>query len=226
MTGAAGTPQPPLEGFRRFFRVLTVRVVAVPATVTVSTPTERVHADDLQPTDGELVELVGQGSPDAFGVLVSRYARVVRGVLLARVGARADLDDMVQDTFLRAYDGLRRLRDGRRFGPFVVRIAQNLAIDCLRKKRRGTVSLDEVDLEPAVPTADDHHEDRLLRLRALVGSLPEALREAVLLFYFQNLSYARMADLLGITEAAVNQRLSRARRRLRSAMGLDEEAPR
>ena len=57
----------------------------------------------------------------------------------------------------------------------------------------------------------------------MVGRLPECLREAVLMFYFEKMSYARIAEVLGVTEAAVNQRLSRARRSLRMNLGVGAE---
>ena len=176
-----------------------------------------------QPTDEDLVRLSFQGSREAFGLLVTRHARTVRALLLARLGRHRDLDDMVQETFLRAYHGLRRLRSERCFPSYLRRIAHNLCIDRIRRRDRSLASLDEVDLEPAVAEADprDESQDRLHRLREGVGRLPDALREAVLLFYFEEMSYARMAQVLGITEAAVNQRLSRARRKLRNSLGVD-----
>ena len=69
----------------------------------------------------------------------------------------------------------------------------------------------------------DEREERLSKLRQMVGRLPESLREAVLMFYFEKMSYARMAEVLGVTEAAVNQRLSRARRSLRMSLGVGAE---
>ena len=164
------------------------------------------------------------GSREAFGLLVVRYSRAVRAACVARVGLREDLDDMVQETFLRAYKGLPRLRDHSRFGAFVHRIAQNIAIDRLRRGGREAVSLEDVNLEPQTATEPrDDREEHLAQVRALVGRLPPALREAVLMFYFERHSHAEIAGMLGITEAAVNQRLHRARVQLREAFGLRAE---
>jgi len=127
---------------------------------------------------------------------------------------------MVQETFLRAYNGLGRLQDGSRFAPYIRRIAHNMAVDQLRRGKRE-IPLDQVDLE--APDSEPKVDDRMARLRAMVGRLPEALREAVLLFYFEEMSYARIAMVLGITEAAVNQRLSRARKKLRTDLGVAAE---
>ena len=182
-----------------------------------------MHVVEPESEDQELVLLSLQGSREAFGLLVTRYARTVRAVCLARLGQHRDLEDVVQDSFLRAYHGLRRLKDGDRFGPYVHRIAGNLSVDRLRRQDRNMKSLDEVDLQPRLSKTPDEREERLVRLRNMVGRLPECLREAVLLFYFEKMSYTRMAEVLGITEAAVNQRLSRARRRLRDGLGVEAE---
>lgn len=171
-------------------------------------------------SDHELVRQSLTGSREAFALLVVRYSRSVRATCLARVGLAQDLDDLVQETFLRAYKGLDRLADPSRFGPFVHRIAQNICIDRLRRRGRNPVtSLADVDLEPPrEPGAhSDIREERLARLRKLVGRLPEALREAVMLFYFHERSYAEIAAMLEVSEAAINQRLHRARVQLREA---------
>lgn len=170
------------------------------------------HADPV------LVEQTLAGSREAFGLLVVRYSRSVRAQCYARLGNR-DVDDAVQEAFLRAYQGLARLEEPQRFGAYVHRIAQNICIDRLRRGPRPAISLDEVDLAPKIEPGAiaDVREERLALLRKQVGRLPEALREAVLLFYFETLSHAQIAERLGVTEAAVNQRLHRARQALKLA---------
>ena len=163
-----------------------------------------------------------EGSHDAFGLLVLRYSKLARAICAARIGAE-DVDDAVQEIFLRAFRGLARLEDGTKFRAYLGQIARNHCIDRLRSRQGNqTVSLDEVLLEPAAPNSSDGespHQERLQLLRREVGRLPENQREVLLLFYFERLSYADMSSALGITEAAVNQRLSRARQRLRAVCG-------
>lgn len=180
-----------------------------------------MHSQEAEAGDDTLVAETLGGSREAYGFLVVRHARAVRAACLARLGLRADTDDMVQETFLRAFKGLHRLADRSRFGAYVHRIAHNICIDRLRRSR-DTLSLDEVDLEPSrdEDAPADEKEERLGRLRRHVGTLPPALREAVLLFYFERMSHAQIARTLGITEAAVNQRLHRARTSLRQAFGV------
>ncbi len=166
-----------------------------------------------------------QGSREAFGLLVVRHVRMVRAICMARLGNR-ELDDAVQEVFLRAYRGLRRVSEPRNYQSYLGQIARNYCIDRLRTSSRTAVSLDEVALEPSDPssTRDDDKELLLERLRREVGRLSENQREVLLLFYFEKLSYAQMAAALNITEAAVNQRLSRARQQLRTAFAASPEA--
>lgn len=166
------------------------------------------------------------GSREAFGLLVVRYSRSVRAVCLARVGRTGDLDDLVQEAFLRAFQGLSRLEDPARFGAFLHRIAHNLCVDRLRRSGREPVAVEDVDL--ALPGEHeavlDVREERLAKLRLQVGRLPLLLREAVLLFYFDQKNLAEIGQVLGITAAAVSQRLHRARQHLRQVLGVEEGA--
>lgn len=144
---------------------------------------------------------------------------MVRAICMARIGSR-EADDAVQEVFLRAFRGLPRLKDATSFPAYLGRIARNFCIDRLRTSpKTEPISLDEVELDPADPRDGDDGGRELLmqQLRKEVGRLPETQREVLLLFYFQQMSYAEMAHALGITEPAVNQRLSRARQQLRAA---------
>ncbi|MCR9246552.1 MAG: RNA polymerase sigma factor [bacterium] len=166
------------------------------------------------------------GSREAFGLLVVRYSRSVRAVCLARTGRSDDLDDLVQEAFLRAFRGLSRLEDPKRFGAFLHRIANNICVDRVRRAGREPVATAEVDFASPVAAEQvaDIREERLERMRRQVGRLPLALREAVLMFYFEQKPMADIATMLGITEGAVNQRLHRARQQLKQSLGASSDA--
>lgn len=106
------------------------------------------------------------------------------------------------------------------------RIAHNICVDRIRRSGKEPVTTDEVDLAIPTPSGQvaDIREERLERLRRQVGRLPLALREAVLLFYFDQKSMAEIAAMLSITEGAVNQRLHRARLQLKQSFGVGESA--
>jgi RNA polymerase sigma-70 factor (ECF subfamily) len=110
------------------------------------------HEETLD--DSALVRAAREGERGAFGGLYHRYAHMVHGILLARVPLD-DVDDLVQDVFLRALPRLRDLRDVSRFGPWLSAIARNIANDYYRQTRpvadvTESLSEDEAE-EPAAP---------------------------------------------------------------------------
>lgn len=149
---------------------------------------------------------------------------MVRAICTARLGPR-EADDTVQEVFLRAFRGLPRLKDPGSFTSYVGQIARNYCVDRLRAAQRNERSLEEIEVEPADPRGegDTDRELMLEQLRREVGRLPENQRETLMMFYFERMSYAGMATALGISEAAVNQRLSRARAHLRTVFQLTQE---
>lgn len=173
-----------------------------------------MQSSDSPLRDEDLVRSTLRGSQEAFGFLVVRYSRSVRAVLLTRIGNHRDLDDLVQECFLRAYKGLSKLRKPSSFKSYLRRIARNICTDWLRKRDRepSEIELDEVDFAIASPT--EAESPIAERLRTIVGRLPFALREAVMMFYFESMDIQEMAEVLGITPASVSQRLARARQRM------------
>src|SRR5580765_4076516 len=127
----------------------------------------------LAPAPLEVARLVRdaqRGDREAFAQLYERFARMVHGVVLARV-ARTDVDDVVQDVFMTALDRLGDLRDPAAFGGWLAAIARHRATDHARK----TVTTDELTQD----TVAVRDPDRLQALAILdaVRSLPEAYRE-------------------------------------------------
>lgn len=180
--------------------------------------------------DGELVARILRGDQRAFEVLVQRYSplvlRVVRGVL----ARSADVEDIAQEVFLRAYRSLGQIEAGSRLAPWLVRIAVNLCYDHLRRlRRRGERSFSELGPREArvVDTllhdeAALHAVDRLfLREVAekLVGQLAPQDRAVLLLKEREGMDTREVARVLGCSETAVRLRLFRARRALRKLLG-------
>ena len=169
-------------------------------------------------TDVELVERSRRRDSDAFGALVARHQQLVFGVALARCHDPALAEDVAQEAFVTAWRDLDRLRDGTRVGPWLAGIARNLAASAVRTRIRR----EQIVLEPPAdaPTPEDaalEREDSELLHRAL-AELSDAHRETLVLFYLEGKSIASIAELLGVAEDVVKQRLSRARRALRDTV--------
>ena len=151
-----------------------------------------------------------------------RYQRRVYAVAY-RIARRSDVaDDVSQETFLRAYRALDRFEIGRPFGPWVVRIAANLAINRKRSPLEREQALPEGHGE--TPARAPNPLDRLLEseagavLERALHDLPEEQRTVFVLRTYEELSYQEIADTLGISTGTVMSRLSRARARLRGVV--------
>jgi RNA polymerase sigma-70 factor (ECF subfamily) len=168
--------------------------------------------------DSSLVVAAREGDRAAFGGLYARYARMVHGILLARVPAH-DVDDLVQDVFLRALPRLCDLRDVTRFGPWLAAITRNRANDYYRETRAVsavTDSLPEDEAElPASKTAPD--EEAVLIL-AFVRSLPETYRETLILRLVEGMTGPEIAARTGLTPGSVRVNLHRGMQQLREKL--------
>jgi RNA polymerase sigma-70 factor, ECF subfamily len=169
--------------------------------------------------DGMLVEAARSGDRAAFGRLYERYARMVHGVLLAKVPI-SDVDDLVQDVFMKALRRLSTLRETASFGAWLAAIARNLANDY---HRRAT---------PADQLADDTPENESERglsredrggaaaaaLEA-VRSLPDAYRETLILRLVEGMTGPEIAARTGLTHGSVRVNLHRGMEQLRAKLG-------
>jgi RNA polymerase sigma-70 factor (ECF subfamily) len=141
-----------------------------------------------------------------------------------RIVRRQDLaEDIAQEAFLRAYRSLDRFETGRPFGPWISRIAANLAINERRSPRSREEDLDDGTGEAASsqpgPLQGLLEREAGEVLEEALGHLPREQRAVFVLRVFEELSYQEIADALAISTGTVMSRLSRAREKLRAIMG-------
>jgi RNA polymerase sigma-70 factor, ECF subfamily len=138
---------------------------------------------------------------------------------VARRVPPADVDDVVQETFVRVYRGLATLTDGERFGAWVYRIAGSAIADSERLRARhppAPAAPTEEPSEPAAAGPDDHLEAELSECIALfVARLPSPYREAVTLTELQGLTQKDAAVMLGVSLSGMKSRVQRGRERIR-----------
>jgi RNA polymerase sigma-70 factor (ECF subfamily) len=161
-----------------------------------------------------LVEAARGGDRAAFGELYQRYARMVHGILIARV-PRVDVDDLVQDVFLHAMRQLAALRDAAAFGGWLAVIARNRGNDHLRQTR-ATEPLDEAATATAAGDGTASLEAQAV-LRAL-RTLPEAYRETLALRLIEGMTGPEIAAATGLTPASVRVNLHRGMKQLRDRL--------
>jgi RNA polymerase sigma-70 factor (ECF subfamily) len=186
------------------------------------------HTPPPPDSDEDLLLRLRDGERDVFGPLVRRYERELFGYLRRYVGDDDLADDVFQNTFVQVFLKIEQYEPGRPARPWLYAIATNQAIDALRRRNRrladrpaDTVSAPDEDGEPrprcellpapgdAPPAAADRAEQRE-QVRAAVDRLPDLLRQAVLLVYFQGLKYQDAAQALDIPVGTVKSRLHAA----------------
>lgn len=178
----------------------------------------------MSEAEREIVRAVRRGDREAFGQLVRAYQGRLFGLVLTVVRRPAAAEDVVQETFVRAYTHLGRYDEARPFYPWVAAIAVRLAQNWL--VRHGRVSSREgtaLDAAPEPAAAGDDLEaliadERDRRLWRAVAALPMGERTATLLYYRDELPLADVAHVLGVTTGTIKTLLFRGRRRLRERL--------
>jgi RNA polymerase sigma-70 factor (ECF subfamily) len=202
-------------------------------------------ADTLaRPTDEELLTRYrDEGRPQDFDELVRRYERELYRYLVRYLGNAAMAEDVFQNTFLQVYQKNELYEDGRPVRPWLYAIATRQAIDEMRKQgRRKAVSLDRqtpgnggesdvgslVDLlvsDSPGPLTRLQGDERAAWVRESISRLPDALRETLVMAYFQDLKYREIAEAQGIPVGTVKSRLHAAIAKLQEmARGTGHEA--
>ena len=169
-------------------------------------------------SDACLVSAARAGDRDAFGRLYDRYARMVHGILLARVPF-GEVDDLVQDVFLLALGRLRALRDIASFGGWLAAIARNRAHDYHRRSRVVVESAEDLsggEVEGSgVNQALDGEAAAIL---AMIQGLPETYRETLILRLVEGMTGPEIAARTGLTPGSVRVNLHRGMQRLRQEL--------
>ena len=187
----------------------------------------------LRDPDIRLMLRVRDGEAGAFEELVGRYQHRLIAVMHHLVGNAEEAEDLAQEVFLRVYRARQRYRPRSKFSTWLFTIANNLALNSLRaRQRKPVVPLDLRDSGPLGPRpAEQLVQDRAdpparcvqqqelaARIRQALDGLNERQRVAVVLNKFEDMNYAEIAEVMGLTVKAVKSLLSRARENLRAAL--------
>lgn len=187
----------------------------------------------MERDDLALIRRCKRGDDAAFRALMERYQRQVFGVAFAMLEERQEAEDLVQDAFIRVYQGLGGFKGDSSFRTWLFRIVRNLCVDRLRSRRSRGAALGEeqdlADVEPELERVDEGRRegpvDALLRrelgeqILAGLEKLSEAHREILVLREVEGLAYEELAKVLGIPKGTVMSRLHHARARLQRELG-------
>jgi RNA polymerase sigma-70 factor, ECF subfamily len=185
---------------------------------------ENCGKQDPQPPESQLVEAARSGDPRAFAELCQRYGGMLKGEIFRIVRHREDAEDVLQETFLSAYQHLHSFRGASKFSSWLMKIGVNSSLMLLRKrKKRFQVVSDQVrdegrsfeitDIRDPGPDPEQlyiWHQSQQ-KLRVAIKKLPPRLNRAIALYYGNDRGLKNAAKTLGITEAAAKSRVMRAR---------------
>ncbi|MGB0760610.1 MAG: RNA polymerase sigma factor [Rubripirellula sp.] len=175
-------------------------------------------------TDGELVREAISGQSSAYALLVHRWSARVLAVCHGRVRNTTAAEDLAQETLLRAFRTLSSIREPDRFGSWVCGIATRTCLDWLKAKQRTEVSIEHLETKDhrsdSPPEGGKDESWNLLSRQ--IEQLPSEYREVLMLYYYGNSTYQELAELLGVSSATINARLTKARQILRTQLAETE----
>lgn len=170
-------------------------------------------------TDEALVAALTRRDPRALAELVRRHGAWAARFATRLLGSPETAEEVVQSAFLRLWDNAGSWQGRARFTTWFYRVVHNLAIDELRRRRRGHEPLDETLVDP-LPNPEERLEGErgAARVQAALATLPERQRTALVLSHYENLSQAQAAAIMEISEGALESLLSRGRAALRERL--------
>lgn len=187
--------------------------------------------NDSCASDAELVRLARSGKPEAFGELVVRYQDRLYNSVYHMAGNERDAEDIAQDVFLRAYEGLRGFRQEAKFSTWLFGIMLNTVRNFWRRqgRRPAALSLDATAQDGQSSFSDppsphdgpqetNVREERVARVRAAIDELDEESREILVLRDIEGFSYTELAEVLELPLGTVKSRLYRARAGLKKKL--------
>jgi len=187
----------------------------------------------LRDPDIRLMLQVRDDEPGAFEELVERYQHRLVAIMNHLVGNAEEAEDLAQEVFLRVYRARKKYRPRSKFSTWLFTIANNLALNSLRsRQRKPVVPLSVRDSGPLGPRPAEQmvndpgtgpvqkvqKQEMAEQIRLALDTLNERQRMAVVLNKFEDLNYAEIAEVMGLTTKAVKSLLSRARMNLRAVL--------
>jgi RNA polymerase sigma-70 factor (ECF subfamily) len=171
----------------------------------------------VQGNESEWLIRAQNGDAQAFTNVVETYERPVFNLCFRMLGNAQDAEDAAQETFVRAYQSIRRYDNSRAFSTWILSIAAHYCIDQIRKRRVQVVSVEDLPY-PDLPDHSPGMESNLSRreeqqkIRGVLEILDATDRAAVVMYYWYDFSYEEICQALSISMSALKSRLHRARR--------------
>lgn len=183
-------------------------------------------------TDKEIIELILKGEKDQFRLIVEKYQQMVFRTCMGYVHNKDDADDLTQEVFILAYQGLSGFRQESSFSTWLFRIAINASLNNVRKNSKSFIfrQIDDFfGLDKGEKTGIEYSnnedpesimigEEHRTWVRKGLDRLPESQRTAIILSKFDDLSQKEISDIMKISEGAVEALIQRAKANLRTSL--------
>ena len=175
-------------------------------------------------TDSQVIREVLDGDTDAFRILVDRYKHQVAATVIGMLGHCPEADDVGQETFIRFYKALKRFRGDAAVGTYITRIAINLSLNELKRRKRKfslfTVNTDEMEnvADGTEDTETVTHHYSSDRVNGAIDKLEAKFRAVVVLRLVEGYSTAETARILRLPLGTVLSRLARAQSKIRKIL--------
>ncbi len=185
------------------------------------------HGNLSAATDCDLIERATSGREDGFEEIVRRYQRPIAAYVYRMIGDYESSLDLTQEVFIKIYASLTRYRPEYKFSTWIYRIAHNVAVDHLRRstsRRERSLTLETSDAEEFErplfmnapnPEQESEREERRVEIEAVIGSLPPAYRELIVLRHAHDMNYDEIAEVTNLPLGTVKNRIFRAREAMR-----------
>jgi RNA polymerase sigma-70 factor (ECF subfamily) len=177
----------------------------------------------MEREDRELVDRFQQGDEVAFNQLVMRHRQSVYFLALGLLNSVEDAEDLAQDAFVRAYEGMKKFRSHSSFRTWIYRITLNLCLNEIRKRKvRQMFSLESLGLatisRDKKPDEAMEHAERHQVLNEAIAKLPPKQKQVFVLRHFSELPHAEIAEIMGRNVGTIKANYFQAIQKLRSAL--------
>jgi len=181
-------------------------------------------SDSNQPTDEKIARLVQAGKIENFGELVKRYEAKIMRYARKFLFTYDEAEDVVQEAFIKAYTHIQSFDASKKFSSWFYRLAHNEFINAIKKGGKEPLSVFDFDtLLPRFPAQKNYDQEidrKELRanLNKCLDRIAPKYREPLVLYYFEELSYREIADILHVPTSTVGIRLKRGKKLIKSLL--------
>ena len=173
-------------------------------------------------TDEQLVVEIRENNKELYSEIMRRYQTKLSHYLKKFFRSQDELDDVLQEVFIKAYKNLYGFDVDKKFSSWIYRIAHNEAINHIKKNKRKNISLDETEWEIVDEKLDLHEEfdskQMGERIQRAMGELKEKYREPLILYFFEQKSYEEISDILRLPRNTVGILIMRGKTKLKDIL--------